>query len=188
MEGLHAPCRDGDVLPAADETDGPRCLSSSERACFDALYREHRDAVAAALRARLPNEDDVADLMQEAYLRMLRYRNCGPDSLRYLLFRIALNLAVTHLRQAGVRHLVSLDEHELASDELPFDQALVREEEMAQVAMAIQALPPRCRQMYVMSRLHGLRQREIAQHCGVSTRMVELHIARAQATIRERCT
>jgi RNA polymerase sigma factor (sigma-70 family) len=165
-------------------TESPK-LTAAERLRFDTLYREQKDAVIRMLRARLSNEDDVAEVMQESFLRLLRYRHCGPDSLKYLLFRVAMNLAITHQRQAGIRHAVSLDDIELVSDELPAEQLLVQEEEMAQVVMAIQSLPPRCQQMYVMSRLRGFRQREIAQHCGISTRMVELHIARAQALIRE---
>jgi RNA polymerase sigma factor (sigma-70 family) len=160
-------------------------LTAADRLRFDTLYREQKDAVLRMLRSRLPNEDDIAEIMQESFLRLLRYCHCGPDSLKYLLFRVAMNLAVTHQRQAGSRHAVSLDELELVSNELPPDQRLVQEEEVTQVALAIQSLPPRCRQMYVMSRVRGLRQREIAQHCGISQRMVELHIARAQALIRE---
>ncbi len=169
-----------------EETESPR-LTVAERARFDVLYREQKDAVIRMLRARLSNEDDVTEVMQESFLRLLRYRHCGADSLKYLLYRVAQNLAVSHLRQAGIRQLVSLDNREFASDELPVDQVLVQEEQVTQVVLAIQALPPRCRQAYVMSRLRGFRQREIAQHCGVSQRMVELHIAKAQALIRERC-
>jgi RNA polymerase sigma factor (sigma-70 family) len=169
-----------------EEADRPR-LTTAERLRFDALYREQKDAVIRMLRARLSNEDDIAEVMQEAFLRLLRYGHCGPDSLKYLLFRVAMNLAVTHQRQTGLRRAVSLDDCELVSEEPAVDMVLEHEEAVSQVAMAIQALPPRCRQMYVMSRLRGFRQREIAQHCGISTRMVELHIAKAQALIRERC-
>jgi RNA polymerase sigma factor (sigma-70 family) len=175
-----------EIEPPVEETESPR-LTAAERLRFDTLYREQKDAVLRMLRSRLSNEDDVAEVMQEAFLRLLRYRHCGPDSLKYLLFRVAMNLAVTHQRQAGSRHAVSLNDVELVSDELPADQRLMQEEEVTQVALAIQSLPARCRQMYVMNRLRGLRQREIAQHCGISQRMVELHIAKAQALIRERC-
>ncbi len=169
-----------------EEADRPR-LTAAERLRFDTLYREQKEAVIRMLRSRLSNEDDIAEVMQEAFLRLLRYRHCGPDSLKYLLFRVAMNLAVTQLRQAGLRRAVSLEDCELVSEEPAVDQLLVQQEEMTQVALAIQSLPARCRQMYVMNRLRGLRQREIAQHCGISQRMVELHIAKAQALIRERC-
>jgi RNA polymerase sigma factor (sigma-70 family) len=169
---------------AAEEVENVR-LTAAERLRLDTLYREQNDAVIRMLRPRLANEDDVAEVMQESFLRLLRYRRCGPDSLKYLLFRVAMNLAVSHQRQASIRHVVSLNDVELVSNEMPVDQRLVQEEEMTQVAMAIQSLPPRCRQMYVMSRLRGFRQREIAQHCGISQRMVELHIAKAQSLIRE---
>jgi RNA polymerase sigma factor (sigma-70 family) len=174
-------------IDALTEVAEPTRLTMTERLRFDALYREQKDAVIRMLRSRLSNEDDVAEVMQESFLRLLRYRHCGPDSLKYLLFRVAMNLAVTQLRQAGLRRAVSLEDCELVSEEPAVDQLLVQQEEMTQVALAIQSLPARCRQMYVMNRLRGLRQREIAQHCGISQRMVELHIAKAQALIRERC-
>lgn len=162
-------------------------LTEAERARFEHLYREERAALIRTLRARLPNEDDVSEVMQEAYLRLLRYRHCGPASLKYLLFRVALNLAVNHQRQACNRYSVPLEDGEFVNDELPIEQVLIREEAVTQIVMAIQSLPPRCRTVYVMSRLGGVRQREIAQRCGISTRMVELHIAKAQALVRERC-
>lgn len=169
-----------------DEPVDQAPLSAGQRRRFEQLYLENRDAVTRMLRSRLPNEDDVAEVVQEAFLRLLRYRRCGLDSLRYLLFKVASNVAVNRLRQAGVRQMVSLDDCELVSQEPPADQRLLQEEEITQVAMAIQALPARCRQAYVMNRLRGVRQREIAEHCGISTRMVEMRIARANVLIRER--
>lgn len=173
-------------IESCDHATDPVPLTAAERSRFEQLYRAQKDAVTRMLRARLPNEDDAQEVMQEAFLRLLRYRHFGPDSLKYLLFRVALNLAVTLLRQAGVRQQVSLDDDELVSEALPIDQLLLHEEKITQVALAIQALPPRCRQMYVMNRLRGVRQREIAQHCGISTRMVEMNIAKAQALVRAR--
>lgn len=167
---------------AEDAHDAP--LSAAERLRFDAAYRAHRDALLRLLRQRVGNEEDAADLMQEAYLRLLRYRCDGPDSLRALLFRVALNLAVSHARRAYIRCDVSLDGFDPADERAAPDDELMREQLLRQVTEAIGKLPPRCREMFLLSRIHGLRQREIARRCGVSSRAVEKQMTHARHLLR----
>jgi DNA-directed RNA polymerase specialized sigma24 family protein len=135
------------------------------------------------LRSRLASEEDAADLMQEAYLRLLRYRHCGADSLRFLLLRVAMNLVVSHRRQAAIRKQVLIDDLERKSDRgLPGSRA-TGVAGLDCSAGATSALSPN---VYILSRVGGLRQREIAERCGISTRMVEHYIAKAKLLIRER--
>jgi RNA polymerase sigma-70 factor (ECF subfamily) len=47
---------------------------------------------------------------------------------------------------------------------------------LALLADSIQALPPRCRDVFVMHRLHGVAQQDIACHLGISVKTVEKHL------------
>ncbi len=161
-------------------------LSAKEQAVFSNLYRDHHEAVLRLLNTRLSNEQDAADLAQEAFLRLLRYRHCDVRSLKFLLFRVALNLVVSHGRLSRVRCDVSLGDWDFAAETPGIDEQLIHEETMTQVSRAVRGLPERCRQAFTLSRIDGLRQHEIARRCGISRRMVEYHIAHAQAVIRER--
>jgi RNA polymerase sigma factor (sigma-70 family) len=176
-------------LPLADldEVPGAVALSREARLRFEAAYREHHRAVLRLLRWRLGDDPDIPDLMQESYLRILRYRDCGPESLKLLLFRTALNLATSHgvLARRRMPHL-QFDELELQCEGVPLDEALDRDCQIRDALNAAAQLPPRCREVFLLRLLHGLRQREIAARCGISTRMVEQHLSRAQTLIRER--
>src|SRR3546814_14283487 len=44
---------------------------------------------------------------------------------------------------------------------------------------AILALPTRCRQVYLLSRMEGLSYKQIANRCGISVKTVEKHITQA---------
>ncbi len=44
------------------------------------------------------------------------------------------------------------------------------------LAAAIEALPPRCREVFVMFKIHELPQAEIARHLGISAKTVEKHL------------
>lgn len=171
--------------PMNASLDAP--LTACERARFDTLYRLHQREVIHLLRRRLNNTDDAEELAQEAYLRILRYRHCGPDSLKYLLIRTALNLAASHGARASVsRAHISLEAVEIVSDAPLLEDAVADAQRWQQMRVAMDALPARCREVFLLRLVHGLRQGEIAQRCGISTRRVEQQLARAQVLIRER--
>lgn len=162
---------------------------TDERAAFETMYREQYPAVLRVLQRRLDNEDDALELAQEAYLRAFRYRDQPRESLKALLFRIAINLAHERIRRDHTRHTAQhapLEDYSLAADEMPQDERLLREQRLEQIVAAVQELPEKCRQVFVLSRFHGLRHKEVAARCGISTRMVEKHLTRGMALVREK--
>lgn len=161
-------------------------LSLVERRNFDALYREYRDMVRGVLRTRIDNEDDVVELAQEAFLRVLRYRDCGVQSLRFLLFRISLNLATSHLRKASLRLAVPLCEFGMTNNAPPADAPLIHAQRMECIHAAMRMLSARDRRIFMLSRFRGLRQKDIAQRCGISVSSVEKRIRYVQVLLRER--
>lgn len=184
MEYLAA-AADEDATEVAIRTEAEAALHDEARARFELVYREHRNTVLGLLRRRLGDDPEIPDLMQEAYLRILRYRDCGPESLKLLLFRVALNLATSHGTGARRRltHL-PLDGLMIAMDAPSIEESAEGEQRMQQLFAAVGGLPDRCRQVFLLRLLHGLRQREIAERCGISTRRVEQHLHRAHALIR----
>jgi RNA polymerase sigma factor (sigma-70 family) len=178
-----------DELPeSSDETLwSEEALSHDVRARFESAYREHREAVRGLLRGRLGDDPEIPDLMQEAYLRLFRYRDCSPESLKLLLFRTALNLGISHRTRACTRlpHL-PLEDVDIAAESPSLEDEAEAGQRMQQMMAMVRQLPGRCREVFTLRLLHGLRQREIAERCGISTRMVEMHLSRAQALLRER--
>jgi RNA polymerase sigma-70 factor (ECF subfamily) len=149
---------------------------------IEAAYREHYDSVRRVLRNRLDNEEDVAELAQETYLRVLRYRDCSSESLKHLLLRVAMNLAVSHRRQARLRDL-PLDDFEPVDSGPTPEEVYERRERLQRASNTLSSLPERCRKVFFLSRLDGMRHREIARRCGISLRLVEQQITRAKAAI-----
>lgn len=128
---------------------------------------------------------DVDDVVQEAYLRLLEHRPRGrePDAVPRYLFAIARNLVVDRRRRAlrEVRRSASLfeltaqlDNTSPAPDELAFvDQA------SECLRGALNELPERARQAFLLHRFEGLRYPSIAARLGVTTRTIERDIAAA---------
>lgn len=154
----------------------------------ESLARRYHAELLRVLRARLHSEQDAADLAQEAYLRVLRYEGqCTGDELRRMLFRIANNLLTDHwrwrrLRSAGAN--LPIDDFDIESEQPSQARQLDAQQHLARLEKIVLAMPEKRRIVFILSRIHGLTNTEIAQRCGISAKTVEKHIAIALAECR----
>lgn len=164
-----------DLAAIADGTDAP--LSVRE------IIHRHHDALLRFLRRRLRIPEDAMDIAQETYIRMMQYEASREvRSSSALLYRIALNVSRDFGRAALARQAdsqCSLDEMDLPSERPTPERELLGEQELELLLDAIEELPPKCRQVFLLSRAHQMTYPEIAQHCAISVKMVEKHISHA---------
>lgn len=167
--------------PTAGDSGGQR---------FDRFLQEHRDDLIGFLRSRTRSEEDAQDAAQESLIKLLRYRDTQPpENWKALLYRIATNVAHDQARYGQRRHAgshVPLDDVEfvLSSDSTPMDEQLIQHQELARIGAVIDRLPPRRREIYLLSRVEGMKNAEIACHCGISIKAVEKHMSLAMAAVR----
>lgn len=158
---------------------------------FDQFLREHRQALLAFLRQRTATEEDAQDAVQESMTRLMRYQGePTPEALKALLYRIAVNVANDQLRHAQRRHSgkhIPIDDavHILPSAEPPLDEQQIQRQELAVIAGVIESLPPRCQEIYILSRVEGMKNAEIAALCSISLKAVEKQMTRAMAAVRQ---
>ncbi len=135
------------------------------------------------VRGLVASRQDAEDVIQEAYLRVLRYSTeYEVEDRERLLFSAARNLAVDSQRRRRTRERYAADFAVLAEsvDDWPAsDEVVDARERLRRVEVAIVLLPPRCREVFLMHRLDGLSYSQIARSCGISVSAVEKHIARA---------
>lgn len=129
------------------------------------------------LRARFPSLNDTDDLVQESYLRLFRARVTTPiASSKAFLFATARNLALNKLRRQNFENTQGFGQNDASSvldEKTDVPEAVARCQELDMLARAIQSLPPRCREVFVLRRLHGLSQKEVAARMGISESTVD---------------
>ncbi|GJE59599.1 RNA polymerase sigma factor [Methylobacterium trifolii] len=160
---------------------------------IDALHRSEGAKLQRFLMHRLGNSSDAADAHQETYLRMLaalsRTRVEQPSAF---LFQIARNVAsrMRNRQRFEDRLFQAVGDAELAAFvdgyALPERQVIARQD-LQRLAAAIDALPPRCREAFLLARIDGLPNGEVAARLGISRNMVEKHLIKALLHCHRHC-
>ncbi len=150
---------------------------------FERYYTELFRFLSRKLRDRHLAEE----LTQETFSRALSSTQ-QISSHRALLYHIAKNLLVDRYRDS---------QHRLSAEEMPDTDSLLapgsqqpeslieNQQYIASIIATIEALPPRCREAFILHRFDGLPQNEVAARMGISTNMVEKHIIRAMLACRD---
>jgi RNA polymerase sigma-70 factor (ECF subfamily) len=171
-----------------------QALSDSGRSTrFEAVALPHLDAAYNLARWLMRNDSDAEDMVQQAYLRALRYFSSfsGTDGKGWILtiVRRACYDALRRRRTQGdgVARSVDLDEDEVA--QIP-DQAadpeaaLLRKCDSAMIDRLIADLAPEFREVIVLREFEDMSYREIAALVGVPVGTVMSRLARARDLLR----
>lgn len=171
--------RGSDVVPRPPAME---FSTQEQNRWFTEELQPHESMLRAWLRSQRPGSADIDDIVQEAYMRVLRARETTEiASPKAFLFATARNLArlrARHSRIAGENDLAEIDAANILDECADVHSAVARAEEFELLTRAIQSLPARCRQVLTLRKIYGLSQKEVAARLGISEHTVE-----AQGTI-----
>ena len=163
-------------------------LRRGDEGAFDAIFRAHYPGLVTFLDRLLRGRGEAEEVAQEVMLELWRRRD-GLDireSLRAYLYRAARNRALNVLRHERVVEAAAPYARMPESEQARAEPDLLEQELDAAVAAAVAQLPERCREIFQLSRVNGLRYVEIADTLGISVKTVEAQMGRALRLLRER--
>jgi len=156
---------------------------SSDRAKLLAFFVAQRAALVQFLLRRVGSPAVAEDLAQDTWLRLAT--GAVPATVaspQGYVFRVAGNLALDRLRQdrSRSRVMAAHPPDDGVADVAPgAERGLAARQRLAMLMAAVEELPPRCREVFVLRRFEDLTQDEIARRLGISRNMVEKHLRRA---------
>lgn len=150
------------------------------------LFLAHHHELHTYLVRKLRDTEVALDLTQETFLRFAEHMKKNADSNieneRSYLYRTAHNLAVDHIRtrhKTPTATSANVDMNEMAHDHPSPEQTVQAQGELEHVRKIMDALPPRTRNVFILTRLEGLTYSETAQRLGISDSSVQKHLASA---------
>jgi RNA polymerase sigma factor (sigma-70 family) len=160
--------------------------SGQDRSAHAALAQEAgpvRRWLAGYFRRRVRDQDDVDDLVQDVFARIV-----ARDSLERIehlggyVLRTAASVLADRARRRATRQAdshIPFDSDQYGDGEIDPERVLMGKEELHAATAALLSLPERTRTIFILRRLEGWRHADIARHQGISVSAVEKHMVRA---------
>lgn len=187
---------DVEALVSLAQQTGPGRMAALEE-----LVRRYQKTVYAALYHLAPQRTDLADLTQDALLRMCRSIHTlrSPKTFKFWLNRIITNIFYDELRKKPRSlNTVSMDAPWASDDDEPMaatrdiadtaqqpDFLALGGELDEQIRQAIVNLPEHFRTMVVLREIQGLSYEDIASLTGANLGTVKSRLARARQKLQE---
>lgn len=162
-----------------------RRLKQDDERAFDALFRHYSALVYRFAYSYLKSRPAAEEIVQECFIKIWEKREQLRDDvpLKGYLFTTAHHAVLNELRR-DQHHLRLQGQVAAASPASVANEAEYQEMEALYLA-ALDRLPPKQREVFVLSRQQGLSYPEIAERQGVSVKTVEAHIMKALKTLRK---
>jgi RNA polymerase sigma factor (sigma-70 family) len=158
---------------------------------FEAVVLPHLSAAYRLARYLIRNDADADDVVQEAFLRALKYFGGfrgEADQSRAWLLAIVRNTTHTWQRQhradASTAEFDETVHSEAIADEHP-GSALSRVDSRETLADALDHLPPEFREVIVLREIEGLSYKEISEVVGVPVGTVMSRLSRARKRLQQ---
>ena len=175
----------------ADSDEALAQRAQTDREAFGELVRRYADRIFNLAYRMTGNRTEAEDLAQDAFVRAYRgLAGFRPGhAFGAWLYRIAVNVCLTHRRQQGAAAVESLDkasEETIPDTSAPLDELAERREVQEAVQQAILSLPPMYRAVVVLYHLEGRPYSEIAELLDLPLNTVRTHLHRGRAMLREK--
>ncbi len=178
----------GNSIVGTAQTEMVELARQGDARGFTALFQSYNAQICTYLARMVGNDDIGRDLAQETFLRAWKSLPSIEDELRFKpwLYRIATNVARSHLRHERLIRWLPWVEHEdgLHAEQLRVAGPEERTGEMECVEWVLAQLAPQCRVCLLLQLVAGFSQREIAEALGISEKSVGAYVSRGREQFR----
>ena len=165
-------------------------VKHSDKDSFKKLYLQYHPVLFRFVVSRIHDEDIAEDIVQETFIRIWKIRQSlvCDKSFFSLIAKISSNLCKDHFKHQSVRLRHQENITELYSQQSNKPDKSLEAEFMQQSILNIvhQNLPLKQRTIFLLSRIEGKNNQEIAEILGISQRTVENQLFRALKTLRKK--
>ncbi|MGL5787393.1 MAG: RNA polymerase sigma-70 factor [Bacteroidales bacterium] len=157
---------------------------------FKRRFKEYYQTLCNIAYGYIPDRDECEDIVQDTFITVWnKEKDLLPEKefLSYMVIAVKNN-CISVIRKQRF-DTVSMDDsenspniHHLADNDNHQTEELSAEEKLHKI---LSVLPARCKEIFLLSKLHGMKYREIAEELDISEKTVENQMGKALKTLRE---
>ncbi|WP_242135556.1 RNA polymerase sigma factor [Aestuariivivens marinum] len=161
-------------------------LREGDESAFKDLFQMYYDRLFGYINGYTNDSTITKDIVQDTFIKLWSNKEnlVEGKSVVGLLYKIAHNIFIDNYRR-------DMQESKML-DDLAYRKVLqlsdnnedVKEARIEQIMLAIENLPPRCKEIFTMSKIQGIKYAEIAETLSISIKTVEVQMGKAFSIIR----
>lgn len=151
---------------------------------LDALFKRFYKPLRAYAYRFVDDKDLSEDIVQDTFFELWQHREnirFNDESISSYLFKAVYHRSLAILNKEQQRSVCLLE----PDRERDAEQGLLLKELEEEIMAYINALPPQCHKIFMLSRSYGLKNREIAEQLSISVKAVEKQISKALFGLKE---
>lgn len=162
-------------------------LRTGDQLAYTEIYNRHKNLLQNHLYKKLGDMELVKDVLQDLFVKLWDNKTALPitDNLAGYLFCAARNRVFNHLSHKQVESKYISSIQNFINEDNYITDLTLREKEFARIIrQEIEALPPKMREVFILSREGNLSHEEIARQLSISSQTVSKQISNALKILR----
>ncbi len=154
---------------------------------FRIFFDQHYQRLCSYAYSFLKDEESCEDIVQDIFIKIWTNRQdlIGSEQLKFYFFSAVRNNCLNWLQKNKKHRIVEMnDEDELEEIIIKLDPEDEKSNPKELIAKALDRLPPKCREVFLLSRISNLTYLQIADNLGISVKTVENQISKALKILR----
>lgn len=164
-------------------------LAKGNESSLEALFDYYYPRLYSFSKSFFKVEHGIDDILQEVFVKIWQNRKNikTPSTFNSFVFTIARNLLLNEIRRNLNQQNLKDEVREIAvAKEFSLIKQVEYEDLKEKVDNIIEELPPRQKEIFILSRSEGLSHKEIAKKLGITPKTVEYHITLVLRKLRRR--
>ena len=168
------------TAPKSAEQEGDPPLSSGD---ISRLYHDLRTGLMRFASRYFKKPQEIEDVVQEAFVKVIEaQRQRDIHFPKAYLYQATKNLALQQLDKSAYRLTDTIGDllpESVLLESVPLEQEFESQQRLALFCRAVRTLPIKCQRVYILRRVYGFSQKEIAERLDITVKTVESHLTKA---------
>jgi len=163
-------------------------IKKGDQKSFETLFRTYYALLCQFSRKYVKDKDDCEEIVQGFFLKLWDKREALDinESVKNYLFSSIRNRCLNYIKHEKIKLDYQSDMMKNPDAQIDTTNFIMEVNLIERIDQCISDLPDRRREIFVLSREHGLKYREIADQLGISIKTVETQMGQALKELREK--